>query len=912
MPYLLLLFLFSLGTLCAQGVTVTDLRFEQQDNTLGVGETHPRFSWKLRSDARDVMQSAYQIRVATDARDLARGRKLVWDSGRVDGDQSVLVPYAGPDLESRKRYFWQVRVWDKQGKPSEWSAAANWEMGLLNPADWVAEWIKPMEAGDQSQSLPTPRLRREFSLDRQIASARLYVTSHGLYAAEINGERVGDQLLTPGWTAYQDRLQYQTYDVTDQLQAGQNAIGVTLADGWYRGNLGWGGQRAVYGDELALLLQLEVTYRNGRQERIVSDGDWRSSTDTPYRSADIYNGVAYDATREQAGWSSRGFDAAGWQGVSVANHDKEVLVAPVGPPVTVTEVLAPREIFITPAGDTVIDFGQNLVGRVRFTVEGPAGQTVVIHHAEVLDKDGNFYTANLRTAKQETSYTLAGDGASTFAPAFTFMGFRYVRLKNWPEMPRAEDFRAEVIHSAMEETGRFTSSDSLINQLQRNIKWGQRGNFVDVPTDCPQRDERLGWTGDAQAFARTAAFNYDVSGFFQKWLSDVSADQLPSGAVPHVVPNVLGENAAASAGWADVATIGPWTMYLAYGDQRLLEEQYPTMKAWVGYMKDTAGDDLLWNTGSHFGDWLFYSVGNDPSGISAITDKYLIAQAFFVHSTDLVARAAEVLGKTEEAAEYRELARRLRQAFRDEYVTPSGRLVSSTQTAYILALEFDLLPEEVREAAARRLVDNIERYGHLTTGFLGTPYLLHVLTRFGYTDTAYTLLHRKEYPSWLYPVTRGATTIWERWDGIKPDSTFQSEGMNSFNHYAYGAVGDWLYRRSAGLDTDPAAPGYKHLVLQPHPGGELTQAHATLETPYGTAASGWTTTAEGLEFTVTVPPNTTAELHLPNARQESVQLDGQPLVQGNGVRSHRQSADHVMVELGSGTYRFSLPITSSR
>jgi alpha-L-rhamnosidase len=888
----------------AQDLTVTHLRFEHQgDAVLGTGETAPRFSWQLQTTDRDVLQTAYQIRVAQTPRDLERGRRLTWDSGRTPSDQSVLVPYDGPELGSRERYYWQVRVWDNQGHASAWSEPAYWEMGLLAPTDWTARWIEP--AGDPvtDRSTPAPLLRKDFALARDIASARLYVTSHGLYRAEINGQRVGDLLLTPGWTSYDHRLQYQTYDVTELLRRGDNAIGVALGDGWYRGYLGWSDRRNVYGNQLGLLLQLEVRYRNGRTERIVSDGTWRAGTGAILKS-DIYNGEHYDARQEVADWSQPGFAAAGWTAVTIADHGMDRLVAPVGPGVRVTEVLEPVEVITTPAGETVLDFGQNLVGRLRFTVDGPAGSTVTVHHAEVLDKEGNFYTDNLRTADQEIRYTLRGGGPETYAPQFTFMGFRYVRVRGWPGELDPAAFRAEVFHSDMSRAGRFTSSDPLLNRLQENIRWGQRGNFVDVPTDCPQRDERLGWTGDAQAFARTATFNYDVAGFFHKWLADLDADQTENGSVPFVIPNVLGTQASGAAGWADAATIIPWTLYQVYGDERILEQQYESMKAWVRYMEETAGENDLWNTGFHFGDWLFYSVNDDRDGRSAITDKYLIAQSFFIHSADLLEQTATVLGKTEDARYYRALAERLRRAYRNEYVTPSGRLVSSTQTAYVLALHFDLLPVELRPQAVERLVDNIRSYGHLTTGFLGTPYLLHVLSRFGHPDLAYQLLHRKEYPSWLYPVTMGATTIWERWDGTKPDSTFQNVGMNSFNHYAYGAVGDWLYRTVAGLDNDPAVPGYRRLRLHPQPGGELDSAQAEYDTPYGPAACGWQQTADGWQIDVTVPPNTTARLVLPGAGEQAVRLDGKDLTTGNGIHSVAKAGEDRVIELGSGSYRF--------
>ena len=477
-------------------------------------------------------------------------------------------------------------------------------------------------------------------------------------------------------------------------------------------------------------------------------------------------------------------------------------------------------------------------------------------------------------------------------------------------MPATGDFTGIVVHSDMPLTGQFACSDSLLNQLQHNIQWGQRGNFVDVPTDCPQRDERLGWTGDAQAFSRTAAYNFQVGGFFTKWLADVAADQDTAGNVPYVIPNVLGPNAKGSTGWADAATIVPWAVYQTYGDKRILEKQYPSMKAWVEYMRNKAGKNLLWNTGFHFGDWLFYRPNDDNDGRSAVTDKYIIAQSFFIHSTDLLQKAAEILGYQEDAAAYGNLAKQLREAYMREYVTPNGRLLSSTQTAYVLALQFDILPESLRQQTAGRLAENIQRYqNHLTTGFLGTPYITHVLTRFGYNNLAYNLLQQQDYPSWLYPVKMGATTIWERWDGIKPDGSFQTEGMNSFNHYAYGAIGEWMYRNVAGLQIDPSHPGYEHLILSPLPGGTLTSAISHLETIKGQAGSGWYLEQNNIRIVAEVPANTTATVRLPYAPDGLVRESGKALETGNGIHSMQQDGQSLVLELGSGKYEFSYPTT---
>lgn len=583
---------------------------------------------------------------------------------------------------------------------------------------------------------------------------------------------------------------------------------------------------------------------------------------------------------------------------------KTSIIGTYNEPVTKHEVFRPLKIFRTPKGELVADFGQNLVGLVTLKVAGKKGDRVTISHAEVLDKAGNFYTENLRAAKQQNTYILNGEGEETYEPHFTFQGFRYIKVEGFPGELRPENVTAVALYSDMPMTGQFTSSSPLLNQLQHNIQWGQKGNFLDVPTDCPQRDERLGWTGDAQAFARTASFNMNVQSFFSKWLKDLAADQAPSGSVPFVIPNVLGPGSGGSAGWADAATIIPWTMYLAYGDETFLRDQYASMKAWVGYMQlNSTGD--LWNKGFHFGDWLFYRPDDDNDGRAAITDKYLIAQAFFAHSTQLVINAAKVLGKEEDVATYSALLQKIKEAFLKEYLTTSGRLVSGTQTAYVLALHFDLLPEGLRKQAAERLVQNIKSYNnHLTTGFLGTPYLCHVLSRFGYTDVAYDLLLQETYPSWLYPVKMGATTIWERWDGQKPDSTFQTPGMNSFNHYAYGAIGDWMYRVMAGLDTEAASPGYRKIIIKPHLTDKLTSAAAELQTSYGKLRSAWKKEAGKLEFDLTIPVNTTATVYIPAKSAEAVSESGRALTLSNNIKLSGVDERYVVVEIGSGQYRF--------
>jgi len=907
----LLLFSVLMSGICFAQLKVQHLQTETLNNPISIDARDPGFSWQLADTKRDVMQTAYQIRVSTNSADVQKGKHLVWNTGKVSSDQSLYVIYKGDALKAGQKYFWQVKVWDNSGENSGWSEPASWQMGLLTPADWQAKWITPGYKEDSLEK-PSPLFRKEFSVNKKIVSAIAYITAHGLYEARINGHRVGDAYLTPGWTSYNKRLEYQAYDVTGLLHDGANVVGAMLGNGWYRGHVGYDPTPNLYGKDIALLLQLQITYTDGTTANIVSDDSWKSATGD-VRNSEIYYGEIIDHRKAQKGWDEAGFNDKKWYGVNVRDFAKDILIATVNEPVKQHEVFKPIKIFRTPKGDQIIDFGQNLVGWVKFKVHGKAGDTIRLSHAEVMDKGGEFYTDNLRTAKSQDIYMLSGEGEETFEPHFTWQGFRFVKVEGYHGKINPDDFTAITLYSDMTPTGTFSCSNTMINQLQHNIQWGQKGNFLDVPTDCPQRDERLGWTGDAQVFSRTASYNMNVKNFFTKWLKDVAADQYTSGAVPHVIPDVIkrkGYEPGGSTGWSDVATIIPWNMYLAYGDKRVLENQYGSMKAWVDYMVHQSKNNL-WNTGGHFGDWLFYSVNDDTDGSSAITSKYLIAQCFYAYSTGLLIDAAKVLGKTEDVDHYTKLLADIKDAYMREYVTPNGLISSDTQTAYVLALQFDMLPENLRQQAAARLAANVERYGnHLTTGFLGTPYLCHALSSFGYTDVAYRLLLQETYPSWLYPVKMGATTVWERWDGIRPDGTFETPTMNSFNHYSYGAIGDWMYRVVTGIDTKPDMPGYKNIIIKPHPGGNLSYANADYETPYGKVSSHWKTDSTTFSLDVEIPVNTTATVYVPAKNNSTVLEGGAALANTKAIKPQGMEDGYMAVEVGSGSYHFTSAVVT--
>ncbi|MBE6205827.1 MAG: alpha-L-rhamnosidase [Rikenellaceae bacterium] len=869
-------------------VTLSELKVNHLAEPEGVVDDQPVFSWIISSAERGVSQSAYEIVVY-------EGNSRVWSSGKVASDNSITAPYEGKPLRSSTRYTWRVRVWDNTGKVSKW-ASSTFLTGLYSKDEWQAKWIEPKLQDDRS-----PLLRKSFTLKKKVASAVMHVTAHGLYEASLNGEKVGDALLTPGWTAYNKRLQYQTYDVTDMLSRGENVFGLELGYGWYHSRMCFHDRKDRYMyniHQVGALAQINITYTDGTKECIVTDSSWVASTGEILHST-LYDGEITDGRLEKQGWNTTAYDASAWEAVNEAEYSLDELVASESEQVKVRQRVKPVALITTPAGEKVLDFGQNLVGHEVVKVNGKAGQEILFSHAEVLDEKGNFYTINLRTAKAQRRH-ICTDGEQTITTKFTWYGFRYLKVEGIEDI-NLEDFEAEVIFSDFSEIGDFTSSNQLVNQLQSNIRWGMRGNFVDVPTDCPQRDERMGWTGDANVFFRTASFLGDVQNFFIKWLRDLALDQWPGGEITDLVPCIPGWMGAGRTVWADAGVTIPWQHYMAYGDKRVLENQYESMKRWIDYMFGNC-NNYLWNTGWHYGDWLFYSADNDFGGDSAVTYRPLIQQCFMVRSAEQFVEAAKVLGKDDVARRYARTVEKCKEAFCRAYLTPGGYLVSNTQTAYAIALEFDMVPDEVRPVLAQRLADEVRRYGHITTGFAGTPFICHALSNNGYTDLAYHLLLHEGYPGWLYSVKMGGTTIWELWDSMKPDRTIPDTGMNSFNHYSKGAIGDWLYREAVGLKETSA--GYKSFMVQPKMGGGFSHMAASTVTPYGKASADWRFEGGRFKLDVTVPVNTTAEVYVPSHAAEIVKLDGVKVEEHSAVKVLGNDGSYTHLQVGSGEYSF--------
>ncbi|HET7016350.1 MAG TPA: family 78 glycoside hydrolase catalytic domain [Streptosporangiaceae bacterium] len=879
------------------GLLPVGLRCAHLEDPLGVAPDRVRFGWQLDGSGGSGslsrsgsgrLQTGYQIQVH-------RGQDLTWDSGQVQSADCGDISYDGLPLVRGGQYTWRVRVWDEAGTASDWAPPGRFEIELdqagggggdvdagVGVGGWQASWIglgpiresftAPAQGGSPdpvaSSLNPAPYLRLAFDLAGPVRSARLYVTALGLYEARLNGHRVGDAFLAPGWTDYAKRVQYQTYDVTGLLREGENVIGAIIADGWYSGFAGFNAKRAGahYGDAPELLAQLAVTLADGSQHVIVTDDRWRARF-AAIRHADLLMGEMHDLRLEPHGWDAPGYDASvisGWRRVESRPRDTRLLVADPGPPIRVTQELAPVAI-LTDDARYILDFGQNLTGWLAIKVTAPAGSSLRVRHAETLEADGSLYTDNLRTARQTDEF-ITGEGtggaggaggAQVLEPRFTMHGFRYAEITGYPGDLAASDVVARVVHSDIAPTGTFQSSQDWLDRLFRVIDWSQRGNFISVPTDCPQRDERLSWLGDAQIFARTACYNRDVASFFAKWMDDVADAQLPSGAFTDIAPTLHIPWSGAPA-WSDAGVIVPWTVWKMYGDTAILRRYLGAMAAWMNLLERTNPDYLRSrDLGNSYNDWL--APGSDD------TPPELLATAYWAHDAALMGEICEVIGRPDEAAGYRATWAKIRSAFADAFVAADGQLASGTQTAYALGLHMGLVPAELQAAAAGHLVKAIRATDwHLTTGFVGVGYLLPVLSSSGHDDVAYRLLAQESRPSWRYMINQGATTIWERWDGWSAERGFQSAWMNSFNHYALGSVGEWIYRFLLGIDQAPGTAGFCDLVLRPHPGGSVGSARGSYRSVRGPISVGWERSGGQFTYRVELPPNVTATVRLPS------------------------------------------------
>lgn len=968
----------------ANSASTVNLRCEYLSNPLSIDAATPRLSWVPQSSERGWRQSAYRVQVASSAQRLQNGADL-WDSGKVKSAQTLGVRYAGKPLQSGARCFWRVQVWDVKDQPLPTSAPSFWQMGLLRASDWKAQWISAQTPRDtkvgELNLPPVPMLRKTFALAKPVERATMWVTARGLYEMRLNGAKVGDAMMAPGWTDYNTHIQYQAYDVTAQLKPGANAVGALLGDGWFSGYVGFGRQRDHYGRDVALKMQMQVRYTDGTTQTIGSDTSWQGASG-PLVYSDMLQGEFYDARLEQNGWDTAQFKSnwksaeiaseSGGQNVDVTdklralmangalsvksgndiagdpayntvktlrvqytldgvaktqtvaedqtlnlpgdgqtgklvlvkatygvNRDSGAaafLVGSSAPAVRVTQQLKPVKITQPKPGNFIFDMGQNMVGVARLRVQGAAGTKIQLRFAEMLNPDGTAYTANLRSARATDTYVCKGGGLETFEPRFTFHGFRYVEMTGFPGTPALSALAGLVIGSDIPKTGSFETSSQLVNQLQSNIDWGQRGNFLSVPTDCPQRDERLGWMGDAQVFARTATYNRDVAAFFDKWLQDVKDAQNPDGGYPDVAPRKV-DNGNGAPAWGDAGVIVPWTMYQAYGDRQFIDKQWVSMGQWMDYITSVNPDGLWKNRRANdFGDWL---------SIGANTDKELLATAYYAHDADLMARMARVTHRDAEAKAYDALFDKIKVAFNAAYVGADGKLKGDTQTAYLLALHFDLLPENLHAPATQRLAADIAaKNDHLSTGFIGVGYLCPTLSDNGRNDVAYKLLLQKTFPSWGYSIERGATTIWERWDGYTEEKGFQDVGMNSFNHYSLGSVGEWMFGTVGGIQTDPNYPGFERILVHPQPGPGLTFVNATYDSVRGRIVSNWKTEANGATYDVTIPANTTATITLAANDAKSVSEGGRAASGAPGVKLVSQQNGNSVFEVGSGTYHF--------
>ncbi|RKP58139.1 alpha-L-rhamnosidase [Cohnella endophytica] len=904
------------------GLIIDRLRTEYMDNPLGIDVQAPRLGWIVKSSRRGASQTAYRVIASYSPEALAREEGDAWDSGKVAESRSQHIEYAGVPLVSSQKIYWKARVWDEMGKASEWSETAIWSMGILSRDGWEGHWIGHPSGrkATREEPLPVAYLRRSFRAGGNVRRATVHATALGLYRLHLNGVRVGDDALSPEWTDYHVRVQYQTYDVTDGIRAGDNAIAVMLGHGWYTGYIGMYGYQK-YGMEPSFLLQLNIEFDDGTVQSIRTDEQWKAAYGSIVGS-DLQMGENWDARLEQLAWRETAFDDEKWKPASRMYDYRGKVVAQMCPPIRVTQTRKPIEVRQLSEDRALVDMGQITSGFLRVALEGKEGVRYTLRYGEALDENGNLYTDNLRFARQTDTYVCRGRGREIFEPVFTYHGYRYVEISGGPA-PRSEDIEGIVIHSSLPETGTLETSDPLVNRLVDNIRWTQRANYMGVPTDCPQRDERHGWTGDAQIFAPTAAYNMDVSAFLAKWLHDLEDGQRPTGAYTDFAPFIFGPKTefdndftythTASAGWADAPPIIAWLLYERYGDSAILRRQYASMKRWMDY------NEQLYPTGirrdaPQYGDWLSLDerpfeetkaeFGWQVAGHST-TPYDVFSTAYWANGAKLMSDIARIVGEEADARKYERLHSFVREAFINEFVDEEGRIRGDTQTIYAMALAWGLLPDRLRAAAVQRLVSKIEEAGDLAaTGFHGTKYLMEVLSENGHEALAFRLLRRESYPSWLYSVRQGATTIWERWDGWTEERGFQDPGMNSLCHYAFGSVGEWLYRHVGGIQPDPSAPGFGRVVIRPRPLGGIVSARCAYDSIVGAIATEWTLQDGAFELSLTVPANVKALVYVPSEDGAYATEGSLPAARANGVTAAGREGGNELFIVDSGTYRF--------
>ena len=883
-------------------------------NPIGFYNSNPTFSWKLPISKNIDAQSAYQIVVAS-SQTLLPNKPDLWDSKKQKSIQSTFINYQGSALNSRQKVYWQVRYWNQDGKASRWSDMNTFELGLLNNADWKAKWTgldtaKDSIKGVRNFLMHRPQyLRKGFDLSSDVASARLYITAKGVFDVHLNGKDVSDDVMPPGWTPYNKRIETLTYDVTNLVTSGQNAIAVELASGWHSGRISRG--LALYENFASpkILCQLEVTFKDGKKTTIVSDDSWKGTTNGPIRLASIYDGEVYDANLEIPNWTTANFNDASWLKTEIETIVDSVKLEPKRhKSVKQKMILNDVEIVSSSATSAIFNLKQNMIGVPKLKVPMKKGDTLKIRFSEMLLSDNTFYTDNYRSALSTDYYIAAKDGVIEWSPKFTFHGFQYVELSGYDtsKKPATDWVKGLVQYSNLDANGTFTSSHDKLNQLQSNITWGLRGNFFDIPTDCPQRDERLGWTGDAQVISPTSMFNLDAHAFWTAWLQSMreTQEQHDNGLIPFIIPDVL-QRFKASSGWGDACVIIPWDIYNITGDLTILEENFEMGKKWVGYYQSES-ENYIPKIES-FADWLQpYPEKAGKEGNRGDTPREFVNMAYFAHSSHLVSKIAAVLGKVEDEKKYKALYKDIAAAFEAKFFDANGKFKNKkqTQTSYLLALHYDLLKPETKVKAQQHLLETIKNAdNHLGTGFLGTPILPKVLDAMGEIDLMYKILFKETYPSWFYSINQGATTMWERWNSYSKLDGYNPESMNSLNHYAYGAVGQWMYERIAGIA--PLEPGYKTIKIAPIPNTTfLTSASASVNTPYGKAASSWKIENGQFILDVIVPPNTTAEINIPYGTVEHLKIDGKPFSNNTNLKLISANQASVKILAMPGTYNF--------